>query len=130
MKTQFVIDKKTMEIICLSFCNGKKHDFRLFKESGVHADSSTEFETDTGYTGITAIHSNSILPKKRRKNTPLTKEEQRNNRIISKKRIYAEHSIRFVKRFKILSQQYRNRKKRFAIRFSLLASICNFDMSA
>lgn len=119
-----------MKIICLSFCKGKKHDFRLFKESGVHADISTEFETDTGYTGITAIHPNSILPKKRRKNTPLTKEEQRNNRIISKKRIYAEHSIRFVKRFKILSQQYRNRRKRFSLRFSLLAGICNFDISA
>ena len=58
MKTQLVVDKKTMKIICLSFCNGKKHDFRLFKESGVHAGDSTEFETDTGYTGITAIHSN------------------------------------------------------------------------
>ena len=67
MKTQLVVDKKTMKIICLSFCNGKKHDFRLFKESGVHAGDSTEFETDTGYTGTTAIHSNSILPKKTQK---------------------------------------------------------------
>ena len=45
-----------MKIICLSFCNGKKHDFRLFKESEIHAGKHTEFETDTGYTGITAIH--------------------------------------------------------------------------
>ena len=130
MKTQLVVDKKTMKIICLSFCNGKKHDFRLFKESRVHAGDSTEFETDTGYTGITAIHSNSILPKKRRKNTLLTKEEKRNNRIISKKRIYAEHSIQFVKRFRILSERYRSRRKRFTLRFSLLAGICNFDMYA
>jgi hypothetical protein len=118
-----------MKIICLSFCNGKKHDFRLFKESGVHAGENTEFETDTGYTGITVIHPNSILPKKRRKNTPLTKEEKRKNRMISRKRIYAEHSIRFVKRFRILSERYRSRRKRFALRFSLLAGICNFDMS-
>ena len=117
-----------MKIICLSFCNGKKHDFRLFKESGVHAGNRTEFETDTGYTGITTIHPNSVLPKKHKKHTPLTKEEKRNNRIISGKRIYAEHSIRFVKRFRILSERYRNRRKRFALRFSLLAGICNFDM--
>jgi hypothetical protein len=39
-----------MKIICLSFCNGKKHDFKLFKESDVHAGENTEFETDTGYT--------------------------------------------------------------------------------
>jgi hypothetical protein len=118
-----------MRILCLNFSNGKKHDFRLFKESGVHAGSSTEFETDTGYTGITAIHPNSILPKKRSKNHPLTEEEKRNNRIISRKRIYAEHAICFVKRFRILLERYRNRRKRFALRFSLLVGICNFDMS-
>ena len=83
-----------MKIICLSFCNGKKHDFRLFKESEIHAGKHTEFETDTGYTGITAIHPNSILPKKRSKNKPLSKEEKINNRLISKKRIYVEHAIR------------------------------------
>ena len=129
MKTQLVIDKKTMKIICLSFCNGKKHDFKLFKESDVHAGENTEFETDTGYIGITAIHPKSLLPKKRSKNRPLTKEERRNNRIISGQRIYAEHAIRFVKRFRILSERYRSRRKRFALRFSLLAGICNFDMS-
>ena len=62
---------KVIEILKKSYA--KKHDFRLFKESGVHAGNDTEFETDTGYTGITAIHPNSILPKKRSKNTPLTK---------------------------------------------------------
>lgn len=129
MKTQLVVDKKTMKIVCLSFCNGKKHDFRLFKESRVHSGKDTEFEIDTGYTGITAIHSNSVLPKKRSKNMPLTKEEKRNNHLISRKRIYVEHAIRFVKRFRILSERYRNRRKRFALRFSLLAGICNFDMS-
>ena len=85
-----------MKIICLSFCNGKKHDFKLFKESDVHAGENTEFETDTGYIGITAIHPNSLLPKKRSKNHPLTKEERRNNRIISGKRIYVEYAIRFI----------------------------------
>ena len=130
MKTQLVVDKKTRKIICLSFCNGKKHDFRLFKESEIHAGKHTEFETDTGYTGITAIHPNSILPKKRSKNKPLSKEEKINNRIISKKRIYVEHAICFVKRFRILSEKYRNRRKRFALRFSLIAGICNFDMSS
>lgn len=129
MKTQLVVDKKTMKIICLSFCNGKKHDFRLFKESGVHAGNETMFETDTGYVGITAIHPKSLLPKKQSKNKPLTEEEKRNNRIISRERIYVEHAIRFVKRFHILSERYRNRRKRFALRFSLLAGICNFDMS-
>lgn len=70
-----------MKIICLSFCNGKKHDFRLFKESKVHIKTDTILETDTGYTGITEIHSNSLIPKKGYKNKSLTKEDKRNNHI-------------------------------------------------
>ena len=73
-----------MKIICLSFCNGKKHDFRLFKESKVHIKTDTILETDTGYTGITEIHSNSLLPKKHYKSKPLTKEDKRNNHIIGR----------------------------------------------
>jgi hypothetical protein len=34
-----------------------------------------------------------------------------------KQRIYIEHAIMFVKRFHILSERYRNRRKRFAPRF-------------
>ena len=30
----------------------------------------------------------------------------------------------------ILSERYRNRRKRFALRFSLIAGICNFDRLA
>ncbi len=118
-----------MKIICLSFSNGKKHDFRLFKESKVHLKSETILETDTGYTGIKAIHKNSLLPKKRSKNNSLTKEEKKNNKSISKDRIYVEHTIRTIKRFHILSERYRNRRRRFSLRFSLVAGICNFELS-
>ena len=38
--------------------------------------------------------------------------------------------IHFAKRFRILSERYRNRRKRFALRFSLIAGICNFDRLA
>ena len=84
-------------------------------------------EADTGYLGLAQIHANSLLPKKRSKNHPLTDHERKSNRKISRKRIFVEHAIRFVKRFRILSERYRNRRKRFALRFSLIAGICNFD---
>lgn len=73
---------------------------------------------------------NSLLPKKRSKNPPLSKQERKDNRKISKKRIFIEHAICFVKRFRILSERYRNRRHRFALRFSLIAGICNFDCFA
>lgn len=86
------------------------------------------------YPGLALIHANSLLPKKRFKNHPLSKYACKDNREISKERIFAgifaEYAIRFVKRFHILSERYRNRRGRFAHRFSWIAGICNFDRFA
>ena len=125
-----MVDLKSGEIISLALANGKKHDFQLFKDSRVHARAETTLEADTGYQGLTQMHANSLLPKKRSKNHPLSKQERKENREISRKRIFVEHAIRFIKRFRILSERYRNRRKRFALRFSLIAGICNFDRFA
>ncbi len=46
------------KIICLSFANGKEYDFRLFKESHAHVLLDTLLEADTGYLGLTDLHSN------------------------------------------------------------------------
>jgi len=89
-----------------------------------------QLDTDTGYQGIKKLHPNSLLPKKKSKKKPLTAEEKALNREISSERVFNEHAIGFIKRFKILSERYRNRRKRFALRFNLIAGICNFDLSA
>ena len=130
LKTQLLVDLKSGEIISLAFANGKKHDFRLFKDSRAHAGAETTLEADTGYQGLAQMHANSLLSKKRSRNHPLSKQERKETRKISRKRIFVEHVIRFIKRFRILSERYRNRRKRFALRFSLIAGICNFDRSA
>jgi hypothetical protein len=127
MKTQVVVDKKSRNIICTAFGVGKRHDFRIFKESKTHIHPETLAELDTGYVGIKNIHSNSVLPKKRTKNNPLTAEDKQFNRKISSERVSNEHVIGFIKRFKILSERYRNRRRRFGLRFNLITGICNFD---
>ncbi len=55
----------------------------------------------------------------------LIKEEHRR---IASERVTNEHAIGFLKRFKILSEGYRNRRKRFGLRFNLIAGICNFEL--
>jgi len=82
----------------------------------------------TGFIGIHKYHKNSFLPKKSSKKQPLTNEDKLFNQIISSERVTNEHAIGFVKRFKILSERYRNRRKRFGLRFNLIAGICNFDL--
>jgi hypothetical protein len=127
LKTQLVVDKETQIVICTSFSNGKKHDFKLFKESKVVMQSKVKVIADSGYQGLQKIHSNTLLPKKKSKKAPLSKEDKKNNTMIASQRVSNEHAIGFIKRFKIVSDRYRNRRKRFGLRFNLIAGICNYE---
>lgn len=120
--------KFSREVICTSFSNGKRHDFRLFKESGIRIHPKTEVLADSGYTGLQKIHEKSWVSKKRSRYKSLTREERKENRDLSSKRALSENVIGQLKRFKILSDRYRNRRKRFGLRFNLIAGIYNREL--
>lgn len=85
--------------------------------------------TDTGYQGLQKIHANSQLPKKKTKKSPLTKEDKKSNRKLSSLRVLNENVIGMLKRFKIIADKYRNRRKRFGLRFNLIAGIYNYELA-
>jgi len=115
-------------VICTSFCEGKKHDFKLFKDSKVGVKEEKKVLADSGYQGIDKLHANSTLPKKRSKGKKLTKEEKKNNQHIAKQRVENENVIGMLKRFKIIADKYRNRRKRFGLRFNLIAGLYNWEL--
>lgn len=123
-----VVDKATSQIICTDFSVGKKHDFRLLKEGKVRFQESLKVFVDSGYQGFQKLHLNTKIPKKKIKKRPLSKADKANNRKISSKRVLVENVIGSVKRFRILSERYRNRRTRFALRFNLVAAIHNFEL--
>jgi transposase len=119
---------KTGKILSADFCAGSKHDFRLFKESGIELPPHVLLLADAGYQGIAGIHPNSQTPVKKTKLHPLDKEQVHTNRTLSRKRIVIEHIFRKLKVFRILKERYRNRRKRFALRFSLIAAVYNMEL--
>jgi len=123
------VDKKTKQVICTAFTNGKRHDFRLFKESKIKISPHIKVMTDTGYQGIQKLHSRSELPKKKTKKIPLTKEDKKKNQELASERVANENVIGMIKRFKIISDKYRNRRKRFGLRFNLISSIYNMELA-
>lgn len=122
------MDKKQKLVVCTSFTNGKRHDFMLFKESGVHIHPEIKSLTDSGYQGIHRSHQNSALPKKKTKKNLLTKEDKKKNRELSSERVLNENVIGRIKRFRIIADRYRNRRRRFGLRFNLIAGIYNFEL--
>jgi transposase len=119
---------KTGKILSADFCAGSKHDFRLFKESEIELPPNVLLLADAGYQGMAAIHANSQTPLKKNKLHPLDKEQEHTNRTLSRKRIVIEHIFRKLKVFRILKERYRNRRKRFALRFSLIAAVYNMEL--
>ena len=84
---------------------------------------------DKGYQGITKLHSSSCTPTKSRRKTKLDKFERQHNRLLARLRIVAEHVNRRLKIFRILAERYRNRRRRFGLRFNLIAAILNSELA-
>ncbi len=122
------MNKKTAQIIATAFAKGSLHDFQLFKASQTGIIAATACLADTGYQGLSKLHANSQTPKKKSKHHPLTPEQKAANRDLAQRRILAEHVIGRLKVFRILCERYRNRRKRFGLRFNLIASIYNFEL--
>jgi len=124
-----VAEKKTRKIICTAFGKGRRHDFKLFKDSKTHIHPSTKCSVDTGYQGIAKLHSNVEIPKKRSKKNPLTIQDKERNKAISSERVSIENIIREVKIFRMVAEKYRNRRKKFGLRFNLIAAIYNLNLA-
>ena len=84
---------------------------------------------DAGYQGLAALHENCQTPSKKSKYHPLTKRQKQTNKTLARNRILIEHVFRKLKVFRILSEKYRNRRKRFALRFNLIAAIYNLELN-
>lgn len=65
------------------------------------------------------------LPDKKSKLHPLTREQKAGNRQLSSERFVVEHITRGLKIFRILAGCYRTRRKRFGLRFNLVAALYN-----
>lgn len=94
---------------------------------------------DLGYQGFEELYSTAetfipIKRKRRKKNTDpkieFTEEQKKHNREISSKRIFVEHSIGGMKRYRFLSDRLRCRDIRFySIVLGLCAGLWNFQLS-
>lgn len=125
-----MIAGRTREVICTAHGRGTTHDFALYKQSKLNLDAELELLADSGYQGIAKLHGKSKTPKKKPKKGPLTKAEKRANRELARLRIVVENVIRSLKIFRILAERYRNRRKRFSLRFNLIAGLHNSELSS
>jgi hypothetical protein len=83
---------------------------------------------DQGYQGIQKLHANSQVSQKKPRKGSLSDEAKKRNRQLARQRVIGEHVHRKLKIFKILADRYRNRRKRFGLRFNLIAGLYNYEL--
>ena len=78
---------------------------------------------------MTKQHPSTSLPTKKPRQGKLDKAERDHNQNLARLRLIVEHVNRKLKIFRILAERYRNRRKRFGLRFNLIAAIVNFELA-
>jgi hypothetical protein len=69
-----------------------------------------------------------IYAKEKKQKTPINRGYKQKNHELSSQRVLNKHVIGNIKRFKILSDKYRNRMKRFWLRLNLISGIYNYEL--
>jgi hypothetical protein len=123
-----VIDEEREQIIATFFGKGKTHDYKLFQLSRVKFGKHLQLRADLGYWGLQTESSNVIVPLKNSKLHRLTRAEKKVNRERASKRVKVENVLRRLKIFRLLSERYRHRRKRFGLRFNLIAGLHNYEL--
>lgn len=116
-------------IICTAYGIGRIHDFRLLKNTLVRFHASQLCLADKGYQGIAKLHACSCIPTKKPRGADLSTPEHQHNRNLAQLPIVGEHINRRLKVFRILKEQYRNRRKRYGLRCNLIVGLLNYELS-
>lgn len=126
LKNLVVSDEKR-HILCLTQTQpGARQDYFRFKQTGLGEiiPDDVGVWVDLGFVGITKDYPclQVVIPHKSSKHHPLTPEQKAENRLISTFRIRVEHVIAGIKRFRCLTDDYRNKGTVLADKFMLIAS--------
>ncbi len=108
---------------------GRKHDYDVYKTGHPCTPKQAVNMLDLGYLGVETDFPEqlSALPsKKKRKQQCLSQEEKEYNKIHSKKRIVVEHTICQFKKYRIMSDIFRNKLRKYDRILDIVAGLVNY----
>lgn len=110
-KNIVMTDEKKRILLLSPTKSGRRHDKRLSDKIMLveHIPPNIGVWADSGFQGIQHAHPNVLIPKRGSKRHPLTEEERQNNKVISSFRMKVEHAIGGTKRYRAVSDVFRNK---------------------
>jgi hypothetical protein len=108
---------------------GRRHDYKIYNKNRPDTPKDVESIVDLGFLGVEKDYPEQIssLPiKKKKGNQDLTIEEKEYNRIHSKKRIVIEHAICRLKKYRIMSEVFRNKLRKYDMVSDIVSGLVNY----
>lgn len=125
-KKNLVLTNRKKRVLFLGQTHeGKKHDKAAADEAGVFDQIPADVTcwADKGFTGAQSSHPHKQIkiPKKKPPGQELSEEEKEKNKHISRIRITVEHAIAGVKRFRSVSEIFRNKTEQLEDQLMIIA---------
>ncbi len=109
---------------------GHNHDYKIYKSNRPVTPKDIENVFDLGFLGVEKDFPEQIssLPFKKMRRKPLSVKEKEYNRIHASARVVAEHAICRIKKFRIMSDVFRNRLKRYNGISDIVTGLVNYKI--
>jgi hypothetical protein len=109
---------------------GRKHDYDIYKSNHLVTTKEVVTVVDLGYLGIEKDFPDqlSALPYRTKRKQDLSQEEKEYNKIHSRRRIVIEHTICKLKKYKIMSDTFRNILRKHNRISDIVTGLVNYRM--
>ena len=129
IKNQLMVNNPGLIIHKLNHKKGKRHDYDIYKKNHPTTPRQVVNVFDLGYLGVGKDFPGQIssLPnKKKRSQKDLSQEEKEYNQYHSRKRIVIEHTICRMKKYRIMSDIFRNKLRKYNRISDIVSGLVNY----
>ena len=128
VKNQITVNNRGYILHKIRHKKGRKHDYDIYKKNYTVTPKQVVTVVNLGYLGIEKDFPEqlSALPYKKKINQDLSQEEKEYNIIHSKKRIIVEHTISRLKKYRIMSEIFRNKLRKYNRISDIVAGLVNY----
>ncbi|MGN6347167.1 MAG: transposase family protein [Candidatus Nitrosocosmicus sp.] len=129
VKTQLIVNNQGIIILKTRYKKGgRKHDYDIYKENHPITPKNVLNVFDLGYLGVDKDfpEQQSCLPIRKKGNLELFQEEKEYNKSQSRKRIVIEHTICRLKKYRIMSDIFRNKLKKYNRVSDIVIGLVNY----
>ena len=115
VKMQLTVNNRGFILHKLRYKKGRRHDYDIYKENHPITPKKVVNVFDLGYLGVETdfLEQLSSISNRKKRNQELSQEEKEYNMNHSKKRIVIEHTICRLKKYRIMSDIFRNGLRKY-----------------